>query len=191
MEYNILSSTPYETVEKEDKSLAPGTRKQEQNGYTGYKVATYRCVYDKNGKLVSRTLEANSTYKSRNQIILVGPAQENTSGTGEDQETETTPSVPETGGGGTAAPETPAPDDTAGQSDGRSCAVTLQQKKTAKVCQKPRSFLRGFCALCAKASKSAGKRRFFPILLLKKFLQIDIMNLSIGRGFDASVRCGR
>ena len=115
MEYNILSSTPYETVEKEDKSLAPGTRKQEQNGYTGYKVATYRCVYDKNGKLVSRTLEANSTYKSRNQIILVGPAQENTSGTGEDQETETTPSVPETGGGGTAAPETPAPDDTAGQ----------------------------------------------------------------------------
>ncbi len=55
--------------------MAPGTRKQEQNGYTGYKVATYRCVYDKNGKLVSRTLEANSTYKSRNQIILVGPAQ--------------------------------------------------------------------------------------------------------------------
>ena len=115
MEYNILSSTPYETVEKEDKSLAPGTRKQKQNGYTGYKVATYRCVYDKNGKLVSRTLEANSTYKSRNQIILVGPAQENTSGTGVDQETETTPSVPETGGGETAAPETPAPDDTAGQ----------------------------------------------------------------------------
>ncbi|MFR4878605.1 MAG: VanW family protein [Ruthenibacterium lactatiformans] len=88
MEYNILSSTPYETVEKEDKSLAPGTRKQEQNGYTGYKVATYRCVYDKNGKLVSRTLEANSTYKSRNQIFrgagLKIPAAQ------EDQETETT-----------------------------------------------------------------------------------------------------
>ena len=76
MEYKILSTTPYETEQKEDSSLAPGTSKQEQNGYTGYKVATYRCVYDKNGNLLSRTLEANSTYKSRNRIILVGPAAE-------------------------------------------------------------------------------------------------------------------
>ena len=75
MEYKILSTTSFETVEKEDPSLAPGTSREEQNGYTGYKVATYRCVYDKDGNLLSRTLEANSTYKSRNRIVLVGPAQ--------------------------------------------------------------------------------------------------------------------
>ena len=75
MEYKILSTTSFETVEKEDPSLAPGTSREEQNGYTGYKVATYRCVYDKDGGLISRTLEANSTYKSRNRIVLVGPAQ--------------------------------------------------------------------------------------------------------------------
>ena len=92
MEYNILSTTPYQTVEQEDSSLAPGERRQEQNGYTGYKVATYRCVYDKDGNLISRTLEANSTYKSRNQIILVGP---------EKAETPTTPKP-------TGEPETPS-----------------------------------------------------------------------------------
>lgn len=74
MEYKVLSSTAYNTVEKPDPTLKPGERKQEQNGYTGYKVATYRCIYDKNGSLLSRTLEANSTYKSRDRIILVGPA---------------------------------------------------------------------------------------------------------------------
>ena len=73
MEYKVLSSTAYNTVEKPDSTLKPGERKQEQNGYTGYKVATYRCIYDKNGSLVSRTPEANSTYKSRDRIILVGP----------------------------------------------------------------------------------------------------------------------
>lgn len=78
MEYVTLSTTPYETVEQEDPTLPAGTRKQEQNGYTGYKAATYRCLYDKDGNLISRTLEANSTYKARNQIILVGPSAENT-----------------------------------------------------------------------------------------------------------------
>lgn len=74
MEYTVLSTTAYKTVEQQDNTLAAGTRRQEQSGYTGYKVASYRCVYDKNGNLISRTLEANSTYKSRDQIILVGPA---------------------------------------------------------------------------------------------------------------------
>lgn len=94
MEYNILSTTPYQTVEQEDSSLAPGERRQEQNGYTGYKVATYRCVYDKDGNLISRTLEASSTYKSRNQIILVGPEKEETPTTPKPTEDPETPSQP-------------------------------------------------------------------------------------------------
>ena len=117
MEYNILSTTAYETVEKEDSSLAPGTSKEEQNGYTGYKVATYRCVYDKNGNLLSRTLEANSTYKSRNRIVLVGPAESTAEPS---QPTEpvtptdpTTPAEPDTPSQGTES-ETPGTDSESG-----------------------------------------------------------------------------
>lgn len=36
-------------------------------------VEAYRNVYDGNGNLVSSTLESKSTYKMRNQIILVSP----------------------------------------------------------------------------------------------------------------------
>ncbi len=100
MEYNILSTTSYETVEKEDASLAPGTSREEQNGYTGYKVATYRCVYDKDGNLISRKLEANSTYKSRNRIVLVGPAKAAPAAPAEPSAPAETPAAPET-------PETP------------------------------------------------------------------------------------
>ncbi len=103
MEYKILSSTAYQTVEKPDPTLKPGERKQEQNGYTGYKVATYRCIYDKNGTLLSRTLEANSTYKSRDQIILVGPAAANPPAAPE----KPAPEVPATPG---ITPEKPNPD---------------------------------------------------------------------------------
>lgn len=120
MEYSILSTTSYETVEKEDPSLAPGTSREEQNGYTGYKVATYRCVYDQNGNLLSRTLEANSTYKSRNRIVLVGPAQTATEPTEPttpeepaapvDPSTSETPETPETGTetGSESSTETPS-----------------------------------------------------------------------------------
>ena len=100
MEYDILSTTNYETVEKEDASLAPGTTRQEQNGYTGYKVATYRCVYDSSGKLISRKLETNSTYKSRNRILLVGPAKATAPAESTQPGTTTPPATP-------AAPTTP------------------------------------------------------------------------------------
>lgn len=76
MEYKELSVTPYSVIEKVDPSLNPGERKQQQNGYTGRKVVSYRCVYDSNGKLLSRTLEATSLYRSRDQIMLVGPTEE-------------------------------------------------------------------------------------------------------------------
>ena len=74
IEYSVLGTTPYKVVEKPDPTLPAGVRKQEQNGYTGYKVVTYRCIYDKNGKLLSRNQEARSTYQARDQIIRVGPA---------------------------------------------------------------------------------------------------------------------
>ena len=71
-----LSTTPYETVYEDDPTLAPGTEKVKTSPYTGYKYRTYRNVYDADGKLISSTYEATSDYKSRNRVILRGPAVE-------------------------------------------------------------------------------------------------------------------
>ena len=71
-----LSTTPYETVYEDDPTLAPGTEKVKTTPYTGYKYRTYRNVYDADGKLISSTYEATSDYKSRNKVILRGPAVE-------------------------------------------------------------------------------------------------------------------
>lgn len=68
-----LSSTPWSTEYKVDPSLPAGTTKTEQTPYRGRVVEAYRNVYDGNGNLVSSTLETKSTYKMRNQIILVSP----------------------------------------------------------------------------------------------------------------------
>ena len=68
-----LSSTPWSTEYKVDPSLPAGTTKTEQTPYRGRVVEAYRNVYDGNGNLVSSTLESKSTYKMRNQIILVSP----------------------------------------------------------------------------------------------------------------------
>jgi len=72
MTRNVLSTTGYETEYVETEELAWGTEKEKQNGYTGYKVESYRNVYDGDGNLISSTLEAKSNYKNRNEIILVG-----------------------------------------------------------------------------------------------------------------------
>lgn len=69
-----LSDTPYETIYEDDPTLAPGTEKVKTTPYTGHKVRSYRNLYDGNGNLISSTLEAVSDYKSRNKVILRGPA---------------------------------------------------------------------------------------------------------------------
>lgn len=74
MTREVLSSSGYETEYVETEELPWGQEKQKQNGYTAYKVESYRCVYDGQGNLISKTLEAKSDYKSRNEIILVGIA---------------------------------------------------------------------------------------------------------------------
>ena len=74
MTRDVLSTTSYETEYVETEDLPYGTQKQKQNGYVGYEVKSYRNIYSGDGKLLSSTLEAKSSYKSRNQIILVGIA---------------------------------------------------------------------------------------------------------------------
>ena len=69
---DILSTLNYETVEKTDATLAPGSRETSQSGTTGYKTVTYKTITE-NGK--STTVKANNSYyKKRDKIVLVGPA---------------------------------------------------------------------------------------------------------------------
>ena len=74
MTYEQLSTTSYETEYVNDPTLPYGTQRQKQNGYTGREVVSYRNVYKGDGTLISSKMEAKSSYKSRNQIILVGTA---------------------------------------------------------------------------------------------------------------------
>ena len=89
MEYDELSTTPYETEYRETAELPWGVRRQQQSGYTGREVVTYRCLYSGDGELLSRTEEARSSYKSRSEIILVGtagkPEEDKTSGQPEEE----------------------------------------------------------------------------------------------------------
>ena len=67
----ILQTKPYQTVYKDDATLAPGTTKVDQSGSTGYKVVTYKTI-TVNGQ--STTVVANnSNYSARNETILLGP----------------------------------------------------------------------------------------------------------------------
>ena len=72
MTHEVLSTTEYQTIYQETMELSWGTQKEKQSGYTGYKVVTYRNVYDGEGNLISSELEARSNYLSRDRIILVG-----------------------------------------------------------------------------------------------------------------------
>lgn len=100
MTREVLSSTGYETEYIETEDLPWGTQKQKQSGYTGYEVISYRNIYDGDGNLISSNVEAKSSYKSRNEIILVGiagrPETEDPGGTTDPGTTD--PGSTETGG---------------------------------------------------------------------------------------------
>ena len=74
MTNKVLSSTPWETEYKVDPSLPVGSTKTEQTPYTGYVAEAYRNIYSGDGELISSTLESKNTYRSRNKIVLVSPA---------------------------------------------------------------------------------------------------------------------
>lgn len=63
MTRDVLSTTSYETEYVETEDLPYGTQKQKQNGYVGYEVKSYRNIYSGDGKLLSSTLEAKSSYQ--------------------------------------------------------------------------------------------------------------------------------
>ena len=69
-----LSTTPWQTVYEPDSSVPQGTTKVKTTPYTGYEVNVYRCVYDGQGNLISRTFENYSKYAKRDRVILFNPA---------------------------------------------------------------------------------------------------------------------
>lgn len=71
-----LSSTPWETVYQPDETIERGTTKVDVTPYTGYEVDVYRCVYDANDNLISRTYENRSRYSKRDKKVLYNPADE-------------------------------------------------------------------------------------------------------------------
>ena len=75
MTNETLSKTDWETVYEEDPAIAPGKQEVKTSAYTGYKVKTYRHVYDKDGNLISSGYEATSDYKVRNKVILCAPGE--------------------------------------------------------------------------------------------------------------------
>lgn len=75
MEYEINETYPSGTIYTEDISVPKGTKRVVDSGRNGMKVTTYRCVYDGNGKLLSRTLESISRYNARSAEIHVAPGE--------------------------------------------------------------------------------------------------------------------
>ena len=58
-----------------DATLAAGTTVVEDKGHTGYKVQSYRSVYDGAGNLISKTEEAYSSYRMTDKVVRVGTMQ--------------------------------------------------------------------------------------------------------------------
>ena len=107
-----LSSTPWSTEYQVDSSLSAGQTRVLQTPYTGRVVEAYRNIYDGEGNLVSSTLESKNTYKMRNQIIAVSPAdaaQYGLSGGGSQLPAETPAAPAQT----TPASPSPAPSESA------------------------------------------------------------------------------
>lgn len=94
-----LSSTPYNTIEKEDPTLEEGKRKVDVSGYNGAKAQSYRKVY-KAGVLISSEKEAYSAYSKRDKVVLVGTKKKETTTPPTDNTTpstnDTTPSTNDT-----------------------------------------------------------------------------------------------
>lgn len=73
-EINLISTTPWNVKYEPDETIGVGTTKIKTTPYTGYKVEVYRCVYDANGSLISRTFENTSRYSKRDRVVLFNPA---------------------------------------------------------------------------------------------------------------------
>ena len=74
MEHNDISHTKAGTVYKIDPTVKAGRPKELTTPYDGYKTESYRCIYDGEGNLISRTKESVSVYRKRDRVLAINPA---------------------------------------------------------------------------------------------------------------------
>ena len=82
----------YNTKYENDDTIPEGQQVTKQAGSNGGKAVSYRLVYDKNGKLISKKKEASSYYKGHEAIIAVGTKKVEQ----QPAQPETTPASPDT-----------------------------------------------------------------------------------------------
>ena len=71
MEADVTETIPFSTTYREDPDMYEGKTRISQSGSDGYRVQTYRKVYD-DGKLISKEKEAYSVYTPHEQIVYEG-----------------------------------------------------------------------------------------------------------------------
>ena len=73
MTNQTVGTTGYNTVYKVDNGLSAGRTYVDVTPYAGYTIKVYRNLYE-NGKHLETKLESTSVYRSRDQVIMVSPA---------------------------------------------------------------------------------------------------------------------
>ena len=72
LSYEILDTYPWEVVEKEVPNDGTYTNGEViSSPYTGYRIATYRTAYDKDGNVIETTQIAVDRYNKRDKVIAV------------------------------------------------------------------------------------------------------------------------
>lgn len=73
MESRRLSTVAAETVYQADETVPQGTTTVIQPAHTGKKVEVYKCIYDGNDQLISRTLISTDTYRKTDKVVGYNP----------------------------------------------------------------------------------------------------------------------
>ncbi len=72
IEREIIGVTDFKEIRKDDPELLLGEEKVDHEGTKGYRVRTYRTVYDEKGQLLKRELLSTDVYQPLHKLILVG-----------------------------------------------------------------------------------------------------------------------
>ncbi len=114
MEYSVLATYPWESVVQELPPDNPDGYKDGQvisTAYTGYKVVTYRCKYDKEtNELISKEQESMNHYNKRDYVVCKIVTEETHPSTEPSTEPPTEPEVTEPPVVEPPTPEPPAPE---------------------------------------------------------------------------------
>ena len=75
MDFEIKATYGFQELVEVDETKEPGYSHVEVTPYVGYRVETYKTIFDADGKEISRKLEATSAYSKRDKLTIVGPSE--------------------------------------------------------------------------------------------------------------------